>query len=107
MSEHTPIEHIPIGRIPVEAIVLDILAEVLNESVDDLCAHPILATHGWDSLASLEALAQFEHRFAVTLDLRSFHAARTVEEMVVLVEDAVGARSVPAGDGSPPETLVR
>jgi acyl carrier protein len=100
-------ERIPFERIPVEAIVLDILSDVLSESVDDLCERPVLAAHGWDSLASLEALAQFEHRFGVALDLRSFHAVRMVDEMVALVEDAVGARSLPAGDGSLPDTLVR
>jgi len=99
-------ERIPIGRIPVEAIVLDILSDVLNESADDLCERPILASHSWDSMASLEALAQFEHRFGVTLDLRSFHAVRTVDAMVVLVEDAVGARSVPASLGVLPDSLI-
>jgi acyl carrier protein len=84
----------------VRTTVLDIIGDALNESTDDLRARPILAAHGWDSLASLEALAQFEHQFGVTLDLRAFHAVRTVDQMVDLIEDAVGAKSPPVGGGS-------
>ncbi len=62
-----------------------IVAEVLDEPVGALDENPILAAHEWDSLASLEALAQLESEFAVSLDLRSFHAARTVDDMVDLV----------------------
>jgi acyl carrier protein len=73
----------------VEPAVLDILSDVLGETPDDLYAEPVLAAHGWDSIASLEALAQLEDRLRITLDLRSFHAAHTVTEMVALIEDAV------------------
>ena len=48
--------------------MLDILSEVVGETVQVLRAHPVLATHDWDSLASLEALAQLESRFGVVLD---------------------------------------
>lgn len=75
----------------LDTTVIEILADVLNEPGAALAAQPILAAHEWDSLASLEALAQLESRFGVTLDLRSFHGARTVDDMVDLVRSAVGA----------------
>jgi len=75
----------------VGATVLDILSEVLNEPVGDLRAQPILAGHDWDSLASLEALAQLESQLGVTLDLRSFHAAREIDDIVGLVMNAAAS----------------
>ena len=69
----------------VQAVVLDILSEVVGETVQVLRAHPVLATHDWDSLASLEALAQLESRFGVVLDLRDYNAARLVGDLVALV----------------------
>lgn len=77
----------------IEAGVLQVLGEVLKQTPDDLRAQPVLAVHDWDSMASLEALSQLESRFAVTLDLRTYHAARTVEDLTGLV--------VAAGAGEP------
>ncbi|GAA4622769.1 hypothetical protein GCM10023196_016300 [Actinoallomurus vinaceus] len=77
----------------VEPTVLDILSDVLRETPDGLYAEPVLAAHGWDSIASLEALAQLEDRLQITLDLRSFHAAHTVPDMVALVTDAVAGKA--------------
>jgi len=69
----------------VEAIVLGILSEVLEEPVDALREQPILAVHEWDSITSLLTLSQLESQFGITLDLRSYHAARTVGDLVDLV----------------------
>jgi acyl carrier protein len=80
----------------VDAAVLNTLSEVLNESVSDLRAQPVLATHEWDSLASLEVLSQLESRLGVALDLRAYHDARTVEDLIDLVATAVAA-TVTAG----------
>ena len=73
---------------PVEATVLQVLSDVLKESIGDLRAQPVLATHDWDSMASLEALSQLENRLAVTLDLRAYHGARTITDLVELVESS-------------------
>lgn len=70
---------------PIEATVLRVLSDVLKESVGDLRAQPVLATHDWDSMASLEALSQLENRLAVTLDLRAYHGARTITDLVDLI----------------------
>jgi acyl carrier protein len=71
----------------VEAIVLDILAETLDESVDDLCRQRVLAEYDWDSITMLLTLAQLESRFGITVDLRSYHATRTVDDIIDLVSD--------------------
>jgi acyl carrier protein len=78
--------------VSIEATVLDTLGEVLNESVGDLRAQPVLATYDWDSVVQLEVLAQLESRLGVTLDLRSYHGARTLEDLVELVAAAVSRR---------------
>jgi acyl carrier protein len=70
---------------PVQDTVCKILSDVLHESVADLLAQPVLAAYEWDSLSSLEALSQLESRLAITLDLRSFQAVRTIEDLVDLV----------------------
>jgi acyl carrier protein len=71
----------------VEATILDILSDALDEPVDDLRSNRVLAAHEWDSITSLLSLAQLESQFGVTLDLRSYHAARTVDDLVNLVVD--------------------
>jgi acyl carrier protein len=76
----------------IEASVLTVLSEVLKESPGDLRAQPVLAAHEWDSVASLEALSQLESRFAVALDLRAYHAARTFEDLTDLVATAVASK---------------
>ena len=78
---------------PIEAVVLNTLSGVLNESVGDLLGQPVLAVHEWDSLASLEVLSQLESQLGVTLDLRTYHAARTVEDLIGLVTDAVASQA--------------
>ena len=69
----------------VEAIVLEILADILDESVDDLRRQRVLASYEWDSMTTLLTLAQLESRFGITVDLRSYHATRTVDDLVKLV----------------------
>jgi acyl carrier protein len=71
--------------ITIEEQIVEILADVLDEPAAALTEEPTLAAHQWDSLASLEALAQLESRFGVNLDLSRFHAAHTVAELVELV----------------------
>jgi len=72
----------------VAETVLDILSGVLDETPDDLRARPVLASYEWDSISSLDALSQLESKLDVTLDLRAFHAARTVDDIVALVKPA-------------------
>jgi acyl carrier protein len=77
----------------IEAIVLDILSDVLEEPVDALREQPILAAHEWDSITSLLTLSQLESQFDITLDLRSYHAARTIGDLVGLIAHSAAART--------------
>lgn len=77
----------------IKDTVLVVLSDVLAEPVTALLAEPLLGVHAWDSLASLEALVQLEQRFDVTLDLRSYHAAREIDDLVELVRAARGNQS--------------
>jgi acyl carrier protein len=78
----------------VRAAILDIVSDVVGEPVASLQAQPILGTHGWDSLAALEALAQLESRFGVALDLREFNAARRIDDLVMLIVAAGTSKRV-------------
>jgi acyl carrier protein len=69
----------------VESTVHEIICDVLGLTPDELGRDEPLAANGWDSIASLEALALLEGEFGITLDLRSFHAAHTVAQMAELV----------------------
>ncbi|MGQ4512773.1 phosphopantetheine-binding protein [Streptomyces sp. DW26H14] len=69
--------------------VLGVVSDVLGCPVAELREQPVLAAHDWDSLASLEALAQLESGFQVRLELREFHTARTVDDMTALVAKAL------------------
>lgn len=76
----------------VQQTVLTILSDVLRVSVDDLRQQPVLASYQWDSLAMLEALAQLESSLGVSLDLRYYQQARTVEDLLALIaESSTGA----------------
>lgn len=75
----------------VDDIVLGTLSEVLTEPVEQLLAQPVLAAHAWDSQLQLEALAQLENRLSITLDLRTYHGARTVADLIEIVAAAVTA----------------
>ncbi|ACU36594.1 MULTISPECIES: acyl carrier protein [Actinosynnema] len=69
----------------VAEAVLEILSDVLEVSRGELRATPVLAAHEWDSTSSLDALSQLETGLGVRVDLRAFHAARTVADVVDLV----------------------
>jgi acyl carrier protein len=69
----------------VEKTVHEIICDVLGRAPEGLGRDEPLAANGWDSIASLEALALLEGGFGITLDLRAFHAAHTVAQLAELV----------------------
>lgn len=73
----------------VRDTVLTALSDVLAEPVEALHAEPLLGMHAWDSLASLEALVRIEADLGVSLDLRQYHAAREIGDLVDLVSAAM------------------
>lgn len=70
-------------------IVLGVVGDVLGCGPQELRDRPVLATHDWDSIGSLEALAQLESSFQVRLELRDFHAARTTDDIAALIAKAL------------------
>ena len=79
----------------VQQTVLTILSDVLRVSEDDLRQQPVLASYQWDSLAMLEALAQLESSLGVSLDLRFYQQARTVDDLLALIAES--STGTPAG----------
>jgi acyl carrier protein len=77
----------------VETTVHEIICDVLGLTPDALGRDEALAANGWDSIASLEALALLERNFEITLDLRSFHAAHTVAQMAELVASGLTVKT--------------
>ena len=75
----------------IEQTVLQVLSEVLRKPIDELRRQPVLAAYKWDSLSSLEALAQLESLLGVSLDLRSYQQTRTVADLVRLVSPAASS----------------
>lgn len=72
----------------VQQTVEAILSDVLRVPVEDLRQQPVLAAYQWDSLNMLEALAQLESSLGVSLDLRFYQQARTVEDLLSLIAEA-------------------
>ncbi|HEU5268473.1 MAG TPA: acyl carrier protein [Jatrophihabitans sp.] len=79
----------------VQQTVETILSDVLRVPVEELRQQPVLASYQWDSLAMLEALAQLESSLGVSLDLRYYQQARTVEDLLALI--AQSRSGAPAG----------
>jgi acyl carrier protein len=75
--------------VSIEATIVDILSDVLDEPAATLRSQPVVAAYNWDSVASLGALVQIERRLQVTLDLHRYHQARTIDDLVGLVVNAV------------------
>jgi acyl carrier protein len=84
-TETTETTEIPAAADTVEAVVLDVLSDVLAVPIEALRSRPRIGQHGWHSLTSLEALVQLEQRLDVALDLREFHQVREVADLVALV----------------------
>ena len=62
---------------------LAILAEVLNESVDDVIPGVDLnQLPGWDSMAVLLLMAEFDERFDIMLDEEKIASLNTVNDVL-------------------------
>ena len=80
----------------LERTVVDVLTSVLAETEERVRAQPVLARHGWDSLRMLGVLFQLESELQITLDLRAYHSARTLDDIVRVVREAVDAQTTRA-----------
>jgi acyl carrier protein len=71
--------------------VIDVLCDVMDEPAAAFEDEPRLGAYeSWNSLGTLRVLTQIEARVGLRLDLREFHAVRTVDDLVDLVGRAHG-----------------
>ena len=71
----------------IKNVVLEVISSILNVPEKVLQDNPILTTHQWDSIISLDALIQLENKFKIKFDLRKFHAVRTIDDIAELISN--------------------
>jgi acyl carrier protein len=70
----------------IEAEIVEILCSILDAEPEEFTSDTRVVAHEkWDSLNSLETMVAIETAFRVRLDLREYHATRTVGDLVRLV----------------------
>ncbi len=78
---------------PIEDGVLDVLRQVSRRPIEPSLASDLVADLGFDSLQILEAIAELEDRFDISIPLNDVPATRTVAQVVAQVARLVGDRS--------------
>ena len=67
---------------------LELIAEAINESVNDVQPGVELATlSGWDSMAVLMLLAEFDEQFDIILDEDKINTLKLVDDILAVLED--------------------
>ncbi|MET7801961.1 acyl carrier protein [Streptomyces decoyicus] len=76
--------HIPARE--AERAIISVLCSVPDAEPGDFSQDTRVVAHSqWDSLNSLETMVAIEGALGVRLDLRAYHACRTVGDLVSLV----------------------
>ena len=78
---------------PIEDGVLDVLKRVSRRPIEPSLASDLVADLGFDSLQILEAIAELEDRFDISIPLNDVPATRTVAQVVAQVARLVEDRS--------------
>jgi len=66
---------------------LELIAEAINESVDDVQPGIELATlSGWDSMAVLLLMAEFDDQFDIVLDEEKINSLKLVDDILTVLE---------------------
>ena len=66
---------------------LELIAEAINESVDDVQPGIELATlSGWDSMAVLMLMAEFDDQFDIVLDEDKINSLKLVDDILAVLE---------------------
>ena len=78
---------------PIEDGVLDVLKNVSRRPIEPSLASDLVADLGFDSLQILEAIAELEDRFDISIPLNDVPATRTVAQVVAQVARLVEDRS--------------
>ena len=67
---------------------LELIAEAINESVNDVQPGVELATlGGWDSMAVLMLMAEFDEQFDIILDEDKINTLELVDDILAVLED--------------------
>lgn len=67
---------------------LELIAEVINESVEDVQPGVDLETlEGWDSMAVLLLMAEFDERFDIVLDEDRIETLARVDDILAVLEE--------------------
>ncbi|MEV0243334.1 acyl carrier protein [Streptomyces sp. NPDC050674] len=75
----------------IESRIVETLCSILDAEPEDFITETRVVAHDkWDSLNSLETMVAIESAFRVRLDLRDYHATRTVGDLVELVAGGSG-----------------
>jgi acyl carrier protein len=78
---------------PIADGVLDVLRNVSRRPIEPTLDSDLVADLGFDSLQILEAIAELEDRFDISIPLNGIPATRTVAEVVAQVAQLVDERS--------------
>ena len=79
----------------IEDGVLDVLKHVSRRPIEPSLDSDLVADLGFDSLQILEAIAELEDRFDISIPLNDVPATRTVAQVVAQVARLVQDRSAP------------
>ena len=67
---------------------LELIAEAINESVNDVQPGVELATlSGWDSMAVLMLMAEFDEQFDIILDEDKIYTLKMVDDILAVFEN--------------------
>ena len=67
---------------------LELIAEAINESVNDVQPGIELETlNGWDSMAVLMLMAEFDEQFDIVLDEEMIKDLKMVDDILALLKD--------------------
>ena len=73
------------ASLEIQAVVIDVLKHVSRRPIGPTLASDLVADLGFDSLQVLEAIAELEDRFDVSVPLDEVPAARTVTQVIALI----------------------
>src|SRR4029079_14250957 len=73
----------------IEAGVIDVLKRVGRKTIEPTISSDLIADLGLDSLQILEAIAELEDRFDVSIPLNDVPATRTVAQVIARVTPLV------------------
>ena len=66
---------------------LEMLAETINESIDDIQLGVNLNDLGWDSMAVLLLMAEFDERFGIILDEEKINSLKMVDDILAVLKE--------------------